>query len=192
MDFFSSLLCGILCALALTALCLVVAKGLSGKRTNILIAILLFIPLAYECVLGSGALYARVYVSEICDYVGVVTDNISVDNVDEIVDAVSHEYPAVPSAIMDNVRTAASSMTSATTLTNIVEKTVNDTIMSYFWKRVLWTLGFMIAGTTLLVYFAPENTKSAYRKVGHSFDGSSYDCDYNPTSTSRSRYCDYE
>lgn len=197
-DFFSCLLWGTLCALLLTGLCAVVANCLSGKKTNILIAILLLLPLGYECVLGVGALYARGYVEDISDYVFLLTDNIGTEDAAGVVDAISREYPALPASVVENVRAAASGVTSVAALTNIVVNTVNDTIMSYFWARFLWAIGFMVAGTALLVYFAPGKKKSTYRSSSYSgygddcCGGSSYDCDYSPTSTSRSRYTDYE
>lgn len=192
-NLFGCLLWGISCALALTALCALVATGISGKRTNILIAAVLFVVLSYESVLGAGALYARAYVNGIGEFVGEMTDGIDTDDSEDIADALKDRYPALPDNIVDKVKEATDSVGSASRLADAVTKSVNDSIMSYFWGRVLWGAGLMTVGTLLLVFFAPAKKKRTQYKGYHEEYGSvSYDGDYSTRTTSRSRYSDFE
>lgn len=191
-NLFGCLLGGVLCALVLTALCVFIANSLSGKRTNILIAIILALLLGYECVLGIGALYARGYVSEINDYVGALVGNAGVGDVSDVADAISSEFPAIPSSVMDKVHAAAAAATSVAGVAEVVAETIKDSIMTYFWTRVAWALAFMVAGTALLVYLAPKNKVRAYRGYSEDLGAGTYDTDYSTTTTSRSRYTDYE
>lgn len=149
---FGCLVWGALIALILTAICVFIAKGVNNRGANIAVALLLFIPLCYQSVLGVGSLYARGYVDSVREYVVTVADAVQPgESLTGIADEIGEQYPQIPEKFLGKIGEISEGAASVSQVANDVADSLKSSLTSYLWQRIAWAIGFMAVGTFLLI-----------------------------------------
>lgn len=151
---FGCLFWGLVIALILTAICIFIAKGISNKAPNLVVAAVLLVFLAWQTVLGVGSLFARSYVEDVRQFIeDAVTYVPASGTTAEMTETLSDNFPAIPEKIIRTMSQASEGAASVKDMADNIAASLKKSLTSYLWERVAWAVGFMIVGIIALVKF---------------------------------------
>lgn len=163
---FGCLFWGLLIALILTGISIFIAKGISNKTPNFIVAAVLFILLAYQSILAVGSLYARSYVEDVRQLVeDIVASAPDSESTAELAETVSENFPAIPEKIIKNMADLNETTSNVRNIADQMANSLKKSLTSYLWERIAWASGFMIIGIVLLVK-VPGNGSSGRKGRG--------------------------
>lgn len=155
---FSSLIWGILIAIICMVLFVFLIKGWYKDATfspvSYIIGAILFVFLSIQCILIVGSLkilysadYYETEIASIVDSVYDVTDKVTNEQTDKVVQTVIDEFPLLHNFIGDGD----SSDITAKELPHALADELRSFMRWYIFRRILWCLGFVIVGAICVI-----------------------------------------
>lgn len=153
---FGCLLWGTLAALALTVLCVVVARGIRGNGVRVILAVIILPLLMWQTVRGVGAVYARSYIVDVEEYVASLQNEYGDFDMSDVAEAVHSRFPAIPDNVIRQISGADD--TAGNTALAAAES-MRSSLNSYLWARVGWSFLIAVLGTVMLVLTAGNSRR---------------------------------
>ena len=160
---FSSMIWGILIAVACMALFVFLIKGWYKDATfspvSYLVGIILFLFLSFQCVLIAGSLkiisMTDEYEQQIVALVDAYSpnDEVSMDEASDVVDAIIDEFPILEYYIGGGEFAGYT----ASELPHVMVKELRSFMWWYIFRRILWCLGFVIVGAVSVIKSLSKN-----------------------------------
>lgn len=166
---FSSMIWGILIAVACMALFVFLIKGWYKDATfspiSYLVGIILFLFLSFQCVLIVGSLkiisMTDEYEQQVAALVAAYSpnDEVSQAEASDVIDAIIDEFPILEYYIGGGEFTGYT----AIELPHAIAQELRSFMRWYIFRRILWCLGFVVVGAVCVIKSLSKNYTSARR-----------------------------
>ena len=168
---FSSLIWGVFISFSCLALFVFLIKGWYKDATfspiSYLIGIVLFVFLSIQCILIVGSLkildtadYYEIQISRIVENTYDATDEVSMKHADDIIKSVIAQYPLLRYYISGGEFTGFTALE----LPHAIAEELCSYMHWYIFRRLLWCLGFVIIGATLVIKSLSKKYTSRQRQ----------------------------
>ncbi len=162
---FGCIFWGFIIALILCAITFLIAQGLKGNgvRPVLLIVILPF--LLWQTVLGTRAIYARSYASDVEELIESIESHTENIDMKDAAREVQQHFPQIPEKFIEVM--ASENVKSGISVAKEAASSIRHSLSVYTLKRAGYALIFMAAGVILLVRTAGSGRRNSPGRHGH-------------------------
>lgn len=162
---FGCIFWGFIIALILCVITFLIAQGIKGNgvRPVLLIVILPF--LLWQTVLGTGAIYARSYASDVEELIESIESHAENIDMKDAAKEVQQHFPQIPEKFIEVM--ASENVRSEISVAKEAASSIRHSLSIYTLKRAGYALIFMAAGVVLLVRTAGSGRRKSSGRHGY-------------------------